>query len=458
MKPTLRNVDELYARAYSHHSKGDLALATKKYQEILDKFPNHMGCLHNMARLHLAVNNTTQAIEFLDRVLRINPQDSEALLYRADCERLTHRSGVALEDCHASIAVRDTALAHNTLALVYRDLEKFELAYEEWDKCLALDPDNRAKWAVNMGQTLMLTRDYANGFKLYEGRRLAGIGQARPQAANKPSWTGQDSCANRRIILHWEQGIGDTIQMLRYAEVFKLMGAAWVGVVVQEELYYLAQGIPGVDLVLKDNEDWPLWDLHLSLMSAPRAARTLFQTIPWTGAYIRRRAEPLEDLVKGSLRVGLVWSGGQRLFHEDLWSRPPKSRDIRQEAMLTWVNELTHAYPTVKFVSLQAGRPVPKESGLDLPELKDWATTADIIDTLDLVISVDTAVAHLAGAMNKPVWLMNRKASDWRWHLELDTTPWYPSVRIFRQEEFNDWSSVMTNINKALGELVNGQG
>jgi hypothetical protein len=126
--------------------------------------------------------------------------------------------------------------------------------------------------------------------------------------------------------------------------------------------------------------------------------------------------------------------------------------------MLTWVRQLTQTYPTIKFVSLQAGRPVPKDAGLELPELKDWNTTADIIDSLDLVISVDTAVAHLAGAMNKPVWLMNRKASDWRWHLELDTSPWYPSVRIFRQEEFNDWSGVMTNIDKCLGELVNGQG
>lgn len=454
MKPTRQNVNDLYARAYQHHAKGDFALAMKKYQEILKVFPDHTGCLHNVARLHMAVNNTSQAIDTLNQVIRQNSQDWDALLYRAEAYRLTHKMDLALEDAHTSISIKPTALAHNTLALVYRDTEQFDLADQEWNTCLELEPDSKAKWAYNMGQSLLVQRDYANGFRLLEGRRLVGIGQQRPQAENKPAWTGSDTCEGKSIIMHWEQGVGDTIQMLRYAQVFKYMGAEYVAVVVQEELFMLAQGVPGVDLVLKDNEPWPLWDLHLSLMSAPRAARTLFQTIPWMGAYIRRKDEAAT--LTQARRVGLVWSGSQKLFHEELWHRPPKSRDISQETMLAWVNEVKATYPDIEFVSLQVGRPIPKDSGLTLPELKDWEATASCIEDLDLVISVDTAVAHLAGAMNKPVWLLNRKATDWRWHLELETSPWYPSMTIFRQDTFMDWLPVLEQVKQRLG-AVNGK-
>jgi hypothetical protein len=428
----------------------------KKYLEIIERFPTHLGCLHNVARLHMAVNNTGEAIDYLTRIIGINREDHEAFLYRADCHRVQHSTHLALEDCHASINIKDSALAHNTLALVYRDLEAFDSAHAEWDQCLAMEPDNRAKWAINMGQSLLLNRDYANGFKLYEGRRMLGILATRTQVKDKPVWLGQQSCEGQRIIMHSEQGIGDTIQMLRYAQVFKSQGAGWVGVVVPPELYMLAQGVPGVDFVVKDGDEWPLWDLHLPMMSAPRAARTLFQTIPWMGAYIRRKdsaPDPHHSLPRS---IGFVWSGSPRMFHEEMWMRPPKSRDMPQAVMMDLVRQIGAQYPSITLVSLQTGRPIADDAGLDKPELKDWPTTANIIDTLDLVISVDTAVAHLAGAMNKPVWLMNRKASDWRWHLDMDTSPWYPSMQIFRQEKFNSWESVVHQVLAQLGELADG--
>jgi len=456
MKPTKHNVNDLYARALSHHSKGNLALAIKKYREIVEYFPQHIGCLHNLARLAMSMNSLTEAVAYLNRVIELNREDHEAFLYRADSLRLQHKTDLALEDCHASIAVRDTALAHNTLALIYRDLERFDLAQTEWERCFELEPENRAKWAVNMGQMLMLTRDYATGFKLYEGRLHAGVIAERAQVRGKAAWTGQTTCQGLRVIMYQEQGIGDCIQMLRYAEVLHGMGARWVGVVVAPELVDLAKTVPGVDQVVQDGDDWPLWDLHLSLMSAPRALRTLFHTIPWTGTYIRPRQQ-ITASSSSTLRVGLVWSGGQRVFHEDMWMRPPKSRDIAQETMLTWVREVRAQWPTIELVSLQTGRPVPSDSGLTQPSLSTWSQTADEIEGLDLVISVDTAVAHLAGAMGRPVWLLNRKATDWRWHLDLDTSPWYPSMRIFRQEEFMAWHPVLEQVKQALGDLVNGK-
>lgn len=456
MKPTKHNVNDLYSRAMSHHSRGDLGLAMKKYLAIIQHFPTHLGCLHNVARLHMAVNNTTEAVEYLTRIIGITRQDHEAFLYRADCHRVTHATALALEDCHASIAIQDTALAHNTLALVYRDLQQFDAAQAEWQRCFEMEPHNRAKWAINMGQMLLLNRDYAQGFKLYEGRNHGGVLPVRPQVKHKPTWTGSESCAGQRLIMHWEQGVGDTIHMLRYAEVFRSQGAAWVGVVVPAELYQLAQGSPGVDFVVQDGDEWPTWDLHLPMMSAPRAARTLFQTIPWTGAYIRRRhsvPDPHPSLPRG---IGFVWSGSPRMFHEDMWMRPPKSRDMPQADMLSLVKQIHVLYPTINLVSLQAGRPVPPDAGLHLPALRDWSTTADIIDTLDLIITVDTAVAHLAGAMGRPTWLLNRKASDWRWHLDMDTTPWYPTMRIFRQTQFNSWESVAQQVLASLEVLAHG--
>lgn len=456
MKPTKHNVNDLYSRAMSHHSKGDLAMAMKKYLAIIDYFPAHLGCLHNVARLHMAVNNTLEAIDYLTRIIGINREDHEAFLYRADCYRIQHSTDLAMADCHASIDIKDSALARNTLALIYRDLEEFDMAHEQWDICFAMEPDNRAKWAVNMGQSLLLNRDYSNGFKLYEGRRMLGILATREQVKDKQAWTGQESCVGKRVIMHSEQGIGDTIQMLRYAEVFKSQGAAWVGVVVPPELYMLAQGVPGVDFVVKDGDEWPSWDLHLPMMTAPRAARTLFQTIPWTGAYIRRRDHESTTLNRLPRSIGFTWSGSPRMFHEEMWMRPPKGRDMPQTEMLDLVQQIRVLYPTITLVSLQTGRPIPSDVGLDKPELTDWTTTADIIDTLDLVVSVDTAVAHLAGAMARPVWLLNRRAGDWRWHLDLDSSPWYPTMQILRQEEFNSWESVAGQVLAKLGALADG--
>jgi len=453
MKPTKHNVNELYARAYHHHSKGDLGMAMKKYLEIIQYFPAHLGCLHNVARLHMATNNTHEARDYLTRIIGINRQDHEAFLYRADCLRIEHACELALADCHASIEIRDTALAHNTLALIYRDQGQFDRAHDEWEQCLVLAPDDRARWAVNMGQSLLTQRDYDRGFKLYEGRRHAGIMQVRSQVRDHEPWLGQTPCANRRIIMHSEQGVGDTIQMLRYARVFKDQGAAWVGVVVQPELALLAQGVPGVDQVVAEEATWPLWDLHLSLMSAPRAARTLFQTIPWQGAYIPSTPTSLDTRPAS---IGFVWSGAQRVFHEEMWMRPPRSRDIPQAQMLSFIQDIHARWPDIRLVSLQAGRPVPEVPGLEQPSLTDWVATRDIVDSLDLVITVDTAVAHLAGAMARPVWLLNRKATDWRWHLDLATSPWYPSMQIFRQTAFNDWQPVLDQVLAQLETLNRG--
>lgn len=453
MKPTRHNVNDLYARAYGHHAKGDFGLAMKKYQEILSVFPDHKACLHNVLRLHMAVNNLSEALDYSNRLVRLDSNDWEALLYRADVYRLQHKTELALEDAHTSISIKESALAHNTLALVYRDLEQWDLANSAWQRCVEIDPEGKARWAFNLAQSQLLQRDYATGFRLYEGRRQAGVGQQRPQANNKPAWTGLTKCEGKRMVLHWEQGIGDTIQMLRYAHVFKQMGAEHITVVVQDELFTLAQGIPGVDLVLTDKEPWPLWDLHVSLMSCPRAAGTLFQTIPWTGTYIRHKDEPIKPLEGTPKSIGFVWSGSVKLFAEEMWMRPPKSRDVPQEEFLAWTERVREALPSARLVSLQVGRPV-KDTVLELPELTSWDVTASLIEELDLVITVDTAVAHLAGTMGKPVWLLNRKAPDWRWHLDMNTSPWYPSVRIYRQTEFNVWADVLDHV---LKDLVDGK-
>jgi ADP-heptose:LPS heptosyltransferase len=144
------------------------------------------------------------------------------------------------------------------------------------------------------------------------------------------------------------------------------------------------------------------------------------------------------------------------MFHEEMWMRPPKGRDMPQAYMLSLVQEIHDLYPHMRLVSLQTGRPIPDDAGLEKPQLSDWTTTADIIHSLDLVISVDTAVAHLAGAMGKPVWLLNRKSGDWRWHLNMDTSPWYPSMKIFTQREFADWQPVTQQVLAHLEALSHG--
>ena len=447
MKPTPHNVNQLYAKAVAHHSNGRTPYAVKIYKEILTKFPNHTGCRHNLARLLMAQGLLSDSIEHLDWLIANNQQDQDAVIYRADVARLQHDYLRALALLDASDAIRASALALNIRALILRDQEQFQEAMDTWGRATDVDANLRTRHQVNAAHLLLLNRDYANGFRMHEARAGAGYGISDSRLREKQAMTPRDTVTGSRVLLHWEQGLGDTIQFMRYATEFKQQGADSVTLVVQPELVELARQVPGVDHVVTDANEWPVWTHWLGLMSAPWVLGTLYQTVPWEGAYVDSNHQE-----GGPRRVGVCWSGGLRLQTEELWLRPPPDRDVPQDLFLAWVDQQAQRYPHVEWVSLQAGRPIPKDSRLTQPSLVSWADTQAVIDTLDLVITVDTSVAHLAGAMARPTWLLNRRMGDWRWASYTDATPWYPTVEIFRQTAWRDWQPILEQVSQRLAE------
>jgi hypothetical protein len=267
-----------------------------------------------------------------------------------------------------------------------------------------------------------------------------------------PRWDGGD-IAGRAILLHVEQGIGDALQFVRYAPLLAHRGARVI-VLCQPPLKRLFMEMDEVSVVA-DGEPPPEFDLHLPLMSLPRLFGTTLATIPADTPYLR--ADPVDVRAwngklgdKNHFKIGLVWAGNRRHLND-------RNRSCALETLAPLA-----AVSGIRLYSLQKGeaavetRNAPATMRLvDLnDELVDFADTAAVITHLDLVITVDTAVAHLAGALARPAWLLLPFAPDWRWMLAREDSPWYPSLRLFRQNQTGDWSGVLTAVMNALRQRM----
>jgi hypothetical protein len=259
-------------------------------------------------------------------------------------------------------------------------------------------------------------------------------------------------------LLFEEQGLGDTIQFCRYVPLVAQRGARVI-LEVPPQLTRLAASLSGVAQVVETGHPLPAFDLHCPLLSLPLAFKTELATIPAAIPYLKAdpdQSKAWQDRLgaKTKSRVGLVWSGGIR-------SNQPVSVNQRRNIPLAKFAALKH--PGVDFYSLQKGQPGESEltdlkrsqwSGPNILDftgaLKDFADTAAFIDNLDLVITVDTAAAHLAGALGKPVWILNRFDTDWRWLLDRADSPWYPTAKIYRQDTAGDWDSVLQRVKTDL--------
>ncbi len=281
---------------------------------------------------------------------------------------------------------------------------------------------------------------------------------AKPFA--QPSWLGDEPLSGKTVLLHHEQGLGDTLQFCRYASLVAQAGARVV-LAVPRPLAALLRGQEVVSAVIEPGAVLPAFDLHCPMMSLPLAFKTTLATIPFADRYLTADEEKRAywDQSLGARirpRVGLVWNGGFRANQPEAWAvNERRNMPVRHLAALKGLD--------CQFISLQKGDPAEVEfkqlqqQGWDGPdivnrvdELKDFSDTAALIASLDLVIAVDTSVAHLAGALGKPVWMLNRFDSCWRWLVDRQDSPWYQSMRIFNQTSPGDWDGVMRQVVAAL--------
>lgn len=365
------------------------------------------------------------------------------------------RAGAA-ESFHQAIRVApNEAVGYCNLAITQMEDMDLAGAAQALDQALALDPEHPlSRWnraLVNLTQGRL-----REAWPDYEYRRQANIQGVIYRPAT-PQWRGEP-VAGKRLLLLCEQGLGDSLQFIRYARLVKERGA-WVAVRIQAPLKPLFAGLPEIDLLIDESEAVPETDLHCHLLSLPLAFNTGLDDIPARIPYLHAPATASERWA-GKLaplphpRIGLVWAGGRRQHMADavLLDRR-RSLDLQQLLPLA-------AIPGLSFVSLQKDEAAAQVAELAgqwpiadySAELSNFAETAALIEHLDLVISVDTAVAHLAGALAKPTWLLNRWDTDWRWLLGRDDSPWYPTLRQFRQPGPGDWEGAIAALASALAE------
>lgn len=344
-------------------------------------------------------------------------------------------------------AIRNLAAASILLGGLRSDAGEFQMAADCYARAIALEP-GMAQAHFNHALTILLMGDYEKGLDEYEWRwRLPELDGLVPSFA-EPAWTGE-SLQGKTILLYSEQGLGDVIQFTRYLPA---VGKSAQRVLVRcpASLKSLLQrSFPGV-AVYSDADPLPQFDVQCALMSLPRIFKTRLDGIPGSVPYLH--ADPAaavrwrSGIGTGKLKVGLCWGTDSR-------SGPGKSMPLRA------LEPLSHVQG-VSFYSLQRGSFVgdlaQPPAGMDIVEageLRDFSDTAALISNLDLVISVDTGVAHLAGALAKPVWMLTPFPPDWRWRLQGEDSPWYPTMRLFRQARPGDWESVIAKVSAALAIL-----
>ncbi len=342
------------------------------------------------------------------------------------------------------------------LGIAHFDRAEMETATEYFDRALAIQP-NYAEARRNRGMAWLALGDYRRGWSEWE-HRLECEGFV-PRVTEGPRWNGEP-LAGRTLLVHAEQGLGDTLQFVRYVPLLEQFGGR-VLLVVQPALVPLLRQ-SSVGRWLTPAETRPQYDVQCPLMSLPRFVPDDSGKPYWPGEYLSadsQRASTWQERLKQleGLRVGIAWAGSAEHPHNRF-----RSLAVEQLAPLA-------AVPGVQLVSLQKG-PAVEESREHLARLnvtvieEPWDAdgafldTAAILEHLDLVITVDTSIAHLAGALGRPTWVLLQYAADWRWLLEGETTAWYPSMRLFRQPVLGAWSEVIESASCGLGDLVVGSG
>ena len=348
------------------------------------------------------------------------------------------------------------AQAHNNRGAALRDLRRLDEALAAFEAAIQLRPDY-ADAHFNQAMCRLLMGDHAAGWAQYEWRwRIRQADAARRLPAER-LWLGREDVQGRTILLHAEQGLGDTLQFCRYAPSLAARGARVI-LQAQPGLERLLAGLEGVDRVVRQGAEPPPFDLHTPLMSLPLALNDAPETAGFHQPYVRAdpqlRAQWARRLAGSSgLRVGLVWAGAARP-DQPIASAVDQRRSLPLAAFAPlWPIE------AVQFYSLQKGVAAAQLAAPDAARppiidhsdaLADFADTAALVANLDLVISCDTSVAHLAGAMGKPVWILSRFDGCWRWGAQGETTDWYPSARLFRQTAPGDWAGVIARVAEAL--------
>jgi tetratricopeptide (TPR) repeat protein len=445
---------------------GDLSIAVRHFHNALRINPNQAEVWFNLGVAQSRLGRTQEALISFESMIALSPLSSAGHLQRAATLARLGRYQDALAACDETARLfPDHSVTAKQRGLALQWCGDYQQAFREFDRAIELQPDHAEAW-VSKAFLMMMLGDLPGGFALYEWRWRMSARQASPQRSardnSRPLWLGESDIAGKTILIYLEQGLGDVIQFCRYATLAANAGARVI-VEVQSSLVDLMASLPGVSRVVSDQEPLPDHDLRCPMMSLPLAFRTTMETIPASVPYLRAhpgRAADWRDRLSGlrGRRIGLVWGAGTRLGDSELVAlEQRKSVALQTLAPLAGVTGCEFVSIQLGAASAQAASPPPGMTLHDFTKgLTNFADTAALMENLDLIISVCTSTAHLAGALGRSVWLLNRFDTDWRWFLDRDDSPWYPTMRIFRQPKPGDWASVIQEVAGELGRFVAG--
>jgi hypothetical protein len=423
------SADELSIAGADRYQAGKLIEAEQLLRSALELEPENADRYYNLAVvIHSQLRKLT-AIELYRRAIDLNPNYINAWI---------------------------------NLGIVLKEQGRVKEAIDALDRAVTLDPD-RANAQYNLGLALLLDGRLAEGFAKYEYRfKIHHLIICKPDVRDKYVWNGEQMEVKHLLVCH-EQGIGDAIQFIRYVKCLQYLRPDNFHLTIAthrslQKLFATCLDLPNSSVITFDDVDISLCDRYISLLSLPYILKTNLENIPNSIPYIHppKYVVELPSLnISTSLRVGLVWATDPQ--NKQMY----RHKSIKAEGIFNHLKRFL-IDRSISIYSLQVGEAAAWiQPYLDLPNvydlsdrLNDFTDTAAIIDRLDLVITVDTAVAHLAGAMGKPVWIMLPFEADWRWLSNRNDSPWYPTMRLFRQIQFGSWGAVLDNIESALLELI----
>ena len=477
---------------------GALFAQVKKYPQAVESLskaliinPNHAGCYSNLGFSFQKLQRLEEALSSYDKAISLQADYAEAyynrgtVLEKLECleealssydkaislqadfaEVYYNRGNVlhklkrleeALSSYDKAISLQaNYAEAYSNRGTVLQELQRSEEALSSYDKAISLQA-NYAEAYWNSSLCYLLAGNFNDGWPRYEWRwqsermsKTAGV-----RNFSQPLWLGIESLKDQTILLYAEQGLGDTIQFSRYVSLVAMLGAKVV-LEVQPSLVKLLSYLEGISQIITKGDKLPHFDYQCPLLSLPLAFKTELQTIPSVSQNISSDIEKVAKWQailgeKTKPRVGIVWSGSATHKND-------------HQRSLTLSQLITYLPSDYEYVSLQKEiSDVDKEVLTKHYEikhfggdLKDFTDTAALCELIDIVISIDTSVAHLAGTLGKTTWILLPYSPDWRWLLDRNDSPWYSSVKLYRQEKINDWDGVLVNIESDLKGLRNG--
>jgi len=434
-----------------HELAGDLDAAEKAYRRAVALEPGHARACNNLGAVLVYRGRIDEALAAYRQALSLDPDQPEANRNLAILTQDPRAWEAAIRGFRRRVAEDPSdARAHASLADIYRGLGRVEDARASLERALALEPGD-AEAHYGKAMLLLTAGDYAEGWREYEWRwRMDNQYAAPAKRFPAPPWDGRQVAG--AVFLHGETALGELLQFVRYA---RLVAGRCERVVLEATAHArpLLETVEGVAQVVVQGDPLPRFAAHAPLFSLPRIFGTTLDNVPWDGPYVRAdpaRARECRGVVDahagGRRKVGLAWSGNPQNPHN-------RERSVDPRLLATLA-----ALPGIAWYGLQAGPPAANPPpGMPLLDLagreRDFLDAAAFVANLDLVLTIDTSIAHLAGAMGARTWVLLNRTPDWRFHLERADNPWYPTMRLFRQSREGDWSGPLAEVAEALAAL-----